>query len=592
VAAKGHPTKKVSKTVSRPGSRIELQRPWVPALILSVILAFFIFWVRRIGDFGVETDFYGTYAPNAREIARGNLNLQRYGVTGPLYECLLALGIWARVPVFIWAKILSAASMVGCLILWTRIAGRTLGNRAAAWIPWLLLLSPTFVRFGYIASSDAVYCFLFSAGIFALTRAETERENFKAGLLVLVAFLTRYQALIFPGFSFLWQVGKPRAFRKWAIYLLAFPGLMIVALLLLSLAGVSLPKPDFLYNIHYEVTPGHIDWDDYQAKVAGRGNPWDVLIHKPGSVFLVSMRNVPQHLENEFVHGAGPALGIFVVLGVIGLWRQRPDRTTGLRFGSFWLLQFLFLLPTQASERYALTQIPLLAAISAWGLQDFPLALNARIRSWAAPTLIAGGLIMNGINQANYQKRQPRFLLQTATAVKSLVHPNDRMMARKPHLPFLAGCQWVYFPDAKNLHELRADLVQKPAAFVYYGRSEIVLRPNFKFLCFPPYRPNGWETVHSDPDGELYKVGKTFFDSEIPADDVMLRELENATFTGSQAAPIAEAQRLAAYLVQSGRCDQALREYDRLRQFSTLSIQEERNVEHCRSAAKDSAQSR
>ena len=576
---------------SRPTILETARNPWVPVSLLAVLLAVFIFWVRRIGDFGVETDFYGTYAPGAQDIVRGHFDLKRFGVTGPLYEWLLALGVWARIPVFAWAKILSALSMVGTLILWIRIAQQTLGKRVAAWTPWLLLLSPTFVRFGYIASSDAIYCFLFSLSIFALTRAETGRASFNAGLVALMAFLARYQALIFPGFGFLWHVGKPRALRLWSWYLIAFPGVAVAGLLVMSMAGVSLPKPDFLYNIHYEVAEGHIDWDDYQAKLSDRGNPWDVLVHAPASVLLVSLRNAPSHLENELVHGAGPVLSLLVVLGAIGLIRRGSRKGIALRFAACWLLQFLFLLPTQTSERYALTQIPLLAVISAWGLDSLPQRLSLRRLGWVVSGLIAAGLIMNAVDQTKYQRRQPRFLLETARQIKSLVRPGDRMLARKPHLPFLVGCQWVYFPDAGDLRELRAALIQKPAEFVYYGRSEVVLRPNFRFLSFPPYRPTGWETAHSDPDGELYRVGKVFFASDIPADDAVLRELENATFTGSDL-PIAEARRLAAFLVQSGRCTQALSEYERIQKFSPLTPEEEQNVAFCRGAMRDTVQGR
>jgi len=549
-------------------------------------LFIFVVWVRRIGDFGVETDFYGTYAPGARDIVHGHIDPRRYGVTGPLYEFVLAFGMLFRIPAFPFAKVLSALSILGTLILWTRIATGMLGDRVGRWVPWLLILSPTFVRFGYTASSDALYCLLFTLAVFALTQAENVKASFKSGISALVAFAARYQALVFPGFAFLWWIGKPKALRLWGFFLIAFPGLLLVGLLVLSLAGISVPKPDFLYNVHYEVSKGHVDWDDYLNQAGGRGNPWDVFIKQPGSVLAAALSNVPKHLENELVHAAGMALIPFVIAGFVSLFVSAPGRGSALRFASFWLLQFILLLPTQVSERYALTQIPLLAVVSSWSLETLAGKLR---RNWvprAAPVLgavILCGLALNVRNQIDYQRRQPRYLIETAAQIESLTHSTDRIMARKPHLPYLLNCRWVYFPDAQDLTALRASLSKTPAEYVYYGRSEFTLRPNFRFLCFPPYRPAGWDVVRSDPNGVLYRVEEGFFSSDIPADDGTLRQLENDTLSENQI-PVEEARRLAAFLVATGRCEQAVSEYERIQKFAPLSSTDVGNLEGCREA--------
>ena len=542
--------------------------------------------MRRIGDFGVETDFYGTYAPRAREIASGHFDLRHYGVTGPLYEVVLALGIVLGIPVFTWAKTVSALSILASSYLWARIAGQTIGQAAGRWIPWLLLISPAFVRFGYIASSDALYCFLFSLALFALVRSETAGKYFGAGLTALVAFLVRYQALVFPGFALLWWIGRPGVLRRWLFYLLAFPGVFVLLLLVASLAGDPLPKPDFLYNIHYEVSEGHIDWDEYQAKATERGNPWEILLRNPGAVLLAALGNVPNHLESEVLSGAGLVLGVLVLVGLAALFVREPGFSTVLRFTGFWVLQFLLLLPTQASERYALTQVPLLALIAAWGLARLSERPRVRPVRWALPAfgaLLFLGLVLNTQSQIRYQKRQPRFLLETASQLEGVIQPQDRIMARKPHLSFLLNCRWVYFPDSKDVTALRTAMLRAPAEYVYYGRNEVALRPNFRFLSFPPYRPSGWEVARADSNGVLYRVGESFMSTQIADDDAMLRQLENATLS-TPGIPVNEARRLAAFLAQSGRCDQALREYERIKKFAALTAEEERNVEACRAA--------
>jgi hypothetical protein len=257
-----------------------------------------------------------------------------------------------------------------------------------------------------------------------------------------------------------------------------------------------------------------------------------------------------------------------------------------LRFACFWLLQFILLLPTQTSERYALTQIPLLSVVSAWSLETLAGKLRREWVPRAVPVLglaILCGLALSVWNQITYQKRQPRFLLETAARVEPLIHSGDRIMARKPHLPYLLNSQWVYFPDAQDLIALRASLTTTPAEYVYYGQSEFALRPNFRFLCFPPYRPPGWDVVRADPNGVLYRVGEAFFSSDIPADDATLRKLENETLGGKQI-PVEEARHLATFLAVTGRCEQAMSEYERIQKFAPLTSEDERNLESCREA--------
>ena len=85
-------------------------------------------------------------------------------------------------------------------------------------------------------------------------------------------------------------------------------------------------------------------------------------------------------------------------------------------------------------------------------------------------------------------------------------------------------------------------MLQTPADYVYYGRSEVVLRPNFRFLCFPPYRPPGWDVARADSNGVLYRVGEGFMSADIPEDDAMLRRLENETLS-TAGIPLNEARR-------------------------------------------------
>src|SRR6266498_1394197 len=78
------------------------------ALTLSLAYALFILTValafHRVGGYGVETDFYGQYAPQARAIQRLILNgegrIEIDGLHGPLYPLLLAVFGWIAGDIF------------------------------------------------------------------------------------------------------------------------------------------------------------------------------------------------------------------------------------------------------------------------------------------------------------------------------------------------------------------------------------------------------------------------------------------------------------------------------------------------------------
>src|SRR5678809_1133188 len=94
--------------------------PWAdrvpPALRLSIVLLFtasvipVLLFLHPVGDYFVETDFYGGYAPGVKALFAHGLDPARYGVVGPVYELVLGLAGVSGLDLFRLAQLLSLAS--------------------------------------------------------------------------------------------------------------------------------------------------------------------------------------------------------------------------------------------------------------------------------------------------------------------------------------------------------------------------------------------------------------------------------------------------------------------------------------------------
>jgi hypothetical protein len=82
-----------------------------------------------------------------------------------------------------------------------------------------------------------------------------------------------------------------------------------------------------------------------------------------------------------------------------------------------------------------------------------------------------------------------------------------RIVARKPHLPYLSRNEWVFFPQVKSLDELRAWVEANPVDYIAVGKRELKERKELSALGKPEKAP-GWLKavwINDDPMFILYK---------------------------------------------------------------------------------------
>lgn len=62
---------------------------YIPFIIYTIILLFINLVNHKVGDYGVETDFFWMYVPEAKKILSGTLPIDQF--RGPFYPIMLAI---------------------------------------------------------------------------------------------------------------------------------------------------------------------------------------------------------------------------------------------------------------------------------------------------------------------------------------------------------------------------------------------------------------------------------------------------------------------------------------------------------------------
>jgi hypothetical protein len=84
-----------------------------------------------------------------------------------------------------------------------------------------------------------------------------------------------------------------------------------------------------------------------------------------------------------------------------------------------------------------------------------------------------------------------------------------RIVARKPHLPYLAGAEWVFFPPVRTLDEFKIWISQNQVDFIVIGKRELKERRELAPLGKPSQAPEWLRPVwiYDETGLILYRVG-------------------------------------------------------------------------------------
>src|SRR5215831_4627267 len=466
---------------------------WTTAALYLVAVTAMILGPHRIGDNFAETDFYGAYADGARALLHGKIDASRYGVVGPGYEWALAL-VGALIPnLFVAAELISAAAMTTGLLLWTHLLTRRASARLAALVALFLAVNPTFFRYGYSVTNDALAFALQAGTMTALLVGAGLGTALGAGALAGLAFLTRYNAAVLlpVGIAALLAGGTPRAEgrRSTLVFVAGFVA-MTAPWIAFSLAHGQRFEFQFHHNIAYDVFARSrgLAWDEYQRLLQPQFKSLaDVIARDPGAVLRRELFNVWDHLRLDARVVLGLPVAWCALAGLPFAWTDGVlRRLWPVPLGA--ALFFLSLVPVFHSARYSIPLLPcyMLLAAAPFASARLTPRVMGRVGPWLRSALALVPLLLTVRSTVAETRRAvdqlPTEVLDCAETLRAEERPGDRIICRKPQIAFHAGVAAVGFPFTRTLSELAAVARDKGARWLYFSWPEAEMRPAYWYL--------------------------------------------------------------------------------------------------------------
>ena len=510
-----------------------MRRYWLPLLVCLVHLIVLAALARQhpFGTFATETDFYHFYAPDAERIATGQFPQNTY--QGPGYP--VALALVARLSgdgaddLFTVGKWLSVGCAAASGLLLFALFSRLFGFGAGLGAQLIAAASGELPQYSIQAGTDLFFLFLCLAAL-AVFLHEGWSANARltaAGALAGAAYVTRYNGLFLVaaclfGILFLNLFSQPLRgrLRGCALFLALF---LLAASPWLYANWRRHGSP--LYNTNYlnmatefypELVGGKVNQDATRRLEQRFRSFGDVLAYDPKRMLAAYPKNLWESLRLSVTENLAPPfvglLGWLGALFVLGERRSRPALFVLAAGGLYLLLMGL----NHWETRYYFLLAALYAGLAAYAATHW--LERARRAGWlrarafdAAPAALVA--LMFGLALAQSRGLVREFLaghpweIQAARAYLGGYPTGLRIVARKPHLPYLSRNEWVFFPQVKTIDELHAWLAENPVDLIAIGKRELKERKGLAPLGNPKKAPDWLEPVwmNDDPVFILYR---------------------------------------------------------------------------------------
>ena len=491
-----------------------------------LVVGIISFVFHTVGDYGIETDFFWGYVPNAKEFLSGEIPMDAF--RGPLYP--VVLGIFG----FIVGDFFNAGILIGVLsaafvIYFTfEVLKKIFSSQISFFVTLLLAVNPVFIQYSYSAGTDMFFNALVAATLFFFFR--TNELSYKnlilAAIFAGLSYLTRYNGIFLISFVFvlLFVNYLKLSWTKRIKSALVFTAVFILTFSPWGLYTLS-EKGSFLYNenyknIAYEVYgKGKISWDDFWFKESSSINSLSEVIFKDVGLFVSTvLNNVADHFFNDMEKLLGWHLGVFVILGLILLIFSNPFKSWKTKENAYYLVNVFFfglLLLVFYSERFSLFLIPFYALLAVQPFFAEKLRLAKFFPVVLRYVLISGLIVYSLVNSYSFNSGNinsgPTELLVLRDWYQENVPDNIKgeiVAARKAHVAYYLDMKFQLIPMADSYNELIRKLREQDVDYLYFGIAEAGLRREFQFLIDPKGVHPGLEVVvyFEDPPSVLYKV--------------------------------------------------------------------------------------
>ena len=494
------------------------------AVFYTLAMAFLALKFHLVGDYGVETDFFWSYIPEAKKVLGGSFVIEDF--RGPGYPTILAGAFVLIRDYFRAGVLLSVLAASGTLFFVFEILRRLFRADVALVGTVLVALNRTFIQYSYSAGTDMVFNIIVTATAYFLLKDEQKKplNLIVSAILAGIAYLTRYNGIFVlaaaPAMLLLINRNQ-RSWRDQAISTAIFIGVFFLTIAPWGIYCL-IEKGSFFYNrnylnIAYEMfAKGRISWDQYwNVEVAKYASLGSVILADPGLFASTLAKNLYEHLIGDLGQLVGWQTGILVLFGILLLFKEKPTKDQAALYvfgGSF----FLVLLLVFYGERFSLFLLPVYVTLS---LKTLTWQRLATYRFWNRihiGALACYVLILWSFSDAYSFNREnidsgPKEVPIIAQWFKN--HGGDiemgkTIICRKPHIAYYLNMEMASFPYVNTVDELQAEVKRAGASYLFFGLMEAGMRPQFQQLLDPANAP-AWlrpVTYTVAPPAVLYKV--------------------------------------------------------------------------------------
>ncbi|MBO0720159.1 MAG: glycosyltransferase family 39 protein [Blastocatellia bacterium] len=508
-------------------------RRWLPLLICFIQFLAMAYLARQhpFGNFATETDFYHYYAPDAERIAAGQFPDNTF--QGPGYPALLALISWLTggdlFTIGKWLSVICAV-LVGLLafILFERLFGYWVGIGAQL----IAIVSGEFPQFAINATTDLFFLLicLLALVVFTSDSIPPGWRMFATGALCGLAYLTRYNGLFLLAACLAGVLLLDLFERKWPERSL-LAGFLLAAFLVVTspwLYANNRRHGSPFYNTNYL----NLATEFYPELVEGKTNqdatrPLEQKFHSFRDVLRYDARRIIEHYPVNFYESlrlstmdnlVNPLVGGFAVLGLVLVLGGRKSKklkfilATGLIYLmvtalTHWETRYYFLLMIFYAGLSVYAVARCFELMRARKLLNLPVAIVVSVLLVAL--LWALSFAQSRKDVKTFLAGQPWEIMAARDYLKRVDPKGSRIkiVARKPHLPYLADGEWIFFPQVKSIEEFREWVKANRIDYIAIGKRELKERKELSSLADPRNAPEWLKAVwvNDDPVFILYK---------------------------------------------------------------------------------------
>ncbi len=496
------------------------------AVLYFVILLILSLAYHKVGDYGIETDFFWGYVPAAKSFINGDLQIDQF--RGPLYPIVLSLVNLLISDYFVSGIVIGVLSASILIFLSFELIKNIFSPIVSFFVTLLVAPNPIFVQYSYSAGTDMMFNVLAVATLYFFFKDKelNTRNIFIASVLGGLSYLTRYNGVFLFGFVFIilfvnywnndWVQRIKSSFIFVAVFILTFSPWGFYCLS---------KKGSFFYNENYKniafelYGKGKITWDQFWFSESSNFTSFfDVIGRDPYLFISTTIGNIGDHFLLDMERLMGWYVGAFVILGLISLLFSNPFKNWKSRETGYYLSNlFFFALLTLVfySERFSIFLISFYSVIAVQSFFIERFELNKRIPLKLGYLIVISLIAVTLNNSISFNSKRidsgPKELLVLQDWYYKNIPESERgykIAARKAHLAYYLGMDFVLIPTADSYNEFVEKLRQKNVDYLYISPIEARLREEFKSLLNPNSSHPGLKVVvyFNHPPSVLYRV--------------------------------------------------------------------------------------